>query len=136
MPRRDGIFALLATGVVLVAVVIGFLNLGSPSGQRQAAADRARVDDLRSVAGELHTRWKNELPSSLGKLGAAPGGRPLRITDPVTKQPYEYRLREGTVYEICATFATDSHRPDGAPSFWDHPKGHHCYVLDSIRRPE
>ena len=135
MLREHMLFAGFATALVCAAIVAGFLTLGSPSRQRLAAQDRSRVADLKAVAGEIHSLWKKGPPSALKDLASAPGARNLRVTDPVTGEPYEYTRREGTVYELCATFAAVDRAPGPNPSFWVHPKGRGCYTLDAANRP-
>jgi hypothetical protein len=145
MQRKDTIFVTAATVLVLASVAAGFWTLGSPLRQREAAWDSKRVADLRAIAGEIRAQWTRmdetqarRLPDSLRALVLAPGAQPLNLQDPVTGQPYEYRRREGSAYELCATFARMSNeyrKEAGAlpPSFWDHPRGRQCMVLDAAR---
>jgi hypothetical protein len=50
---------------------------------------------------------------------------------------YEYHPKQGTAYELCATFSWED-RPDGgrrpyAPNFWEHGKGLSCFALDASK---
>jgi len=135
MPRKDRAFAGVATAAVLAVVVLSFLKLGTPSAQRLAALDRVRLENVKALAHELTRAWKTAAPASLQELVSRPDAPPLVLNDPATSQPYEYRRHDGTAHELCATFATDTRRLGGTPSFWDHPKGRYCYALDSKRRP-
>ena len=145
MQRKDTLFVTAATVLVLASVAAGFWTLGSPLRQREAAWDSKRVADLRAIAGEIRAQWTRkdetqarQLPASLRALVSAPGAQPLSLQDPVTGQPYEYRCREGPAYELCATFAraSNEYRKEAAglpPSFWDHPRGRKCFLLDAAR---
>ena len=142
---KDSMFAAVAGAVVCVGLVVGFWTLGSPSTQRDLAADRKRVQDLKSIARAVTKRWKikpvvegRTLPETLKDLVPSDAVYvSLQLTDPVTNGAYEYRVVSGPKFELCATFATDSatsndhpERP-GALSFWNHPKGRHCFALDA-----
>lgn len=145
MRPKNMLFAAVAVALVLAAVALGFRTLGSPTRQREAAWDSVRVTNLRSIAGEIRAQWKRKddaqmrrLPESLRALVLTPGAQPLSLQDPVTGQSYEYQVREGSAYELCATFAraSDEYRglPAGLPpSFWRHESGRRCFVLDAAR---
>jgi len=50
---------------------------------------------------------------------------------------YEYHPKQGTAYELCATFSWED-RPDGgrrpySPNFWEHGKGRSCFALDASK---
>jgi hypothetical protein len=136
--QTDRFFAVAASLIVCAVLVIGVVKLGSPERQREAAADRRRLDDLQSIARAIyyrHTQNPNTqpLPASLGEL---PGGVQQQTADPVTGVPYEYRPGAGTSYQLCATFSTDG-KDDlqgwqpYSREFWSHPKGHHCFELNA-----
>jgi hypothetical protein len=145
MQPKDTIFATAAAVLVLASVAVGFWTLGSPLRQREAAWDSKRVADLRAIAGEIRAQWMRtdetrarQLPASLRALVSVPGAQPLSLQDPVTGQPYEYLRRDGSAYELCAAFArmSDQYPKEAgalSPSFWDHPRGRRCLVLDAAR---
>jgi hypothetical protein len=145
MRPKEASFATAAVALVLAALAFGFWTLGSPVRQQEAAWDTTRVANLRSVAQEIRAQWKRkddapsqQLPVNLDALARAPGAQPLSLEDPVTGQRYQYRAREGSAYELCATFARASEEygkrtPGKAPSFWNHGSGRHCFVLDAAR---
>lgn len=140
--KFDRIFALVAAIAVAIGVVAGFWVLGSPNRQRQIAADRERIQDLRSIVWRLYEDAEKardrgqpvELPESLE-------GRD-RTTDPITDQAYEYRRLSETTYELCAEFATDSSTyplsqapRDQQEKNWRHPQGRHCFKFDVSEDP-
>jgi hypothetical protein len=138
--RINKLCALAATAVVVVVIGTGFTMLGSPRAQRFVSADRQRVEDLQAIARELHLRRGRaggaELPAQLDQVAFGQPGVRLRLKDPETQAPYEYRKQGPANYELCAAFATATEEPpDGRPRFWDHPKGRYCYALDSSVAP-
>ena len=141
--RRNKVFAAAAAVVVLASTSAGFLTLGSPMRQREALWDHRRIGDLRAIAREVRMQWtrsrieNRRLPDNLQTLAAELGAAPLNVTDPLTREPYEYRKRTEQAYELCAVFTAASERRARAgsvpPSPWDHPAGRACFVLDAAR---
>ena len=124
-----------ATSAVFIAVIGGFILLGSPGKQRQLAADRRRLQDLHAIAQKFYNRQRGwieqeekpfELPATLSEQ---------EPRDPLTDEPYEYRLLEAEGrYQLCAKFALPS--PETSRDrFWKHPSGPHCYDLDVTENP-
>ena len=128
---RSGRFAILTAAGAGTALCFGLMTTGIPSVQRHIEADSRRVQDLRSIAGDLNA--KKELPRSLEELRSR---RPtLRVTDPETGKRYEYMSKNDNEYELCATFAADGDQstPPFAGEFWAHPKGRACFSLDKTK---
>ena len=139
--KFDRTFALIAAIAVAVGVVAGFRVLGTPNRQRLIAADRERIQDLRSIAWRLYEDAEKardrgqpvELPESLSERD--------RTTDPITDLAYEYHRLSETAYELCAEFATDSSTyPLSTPrnereNDWRHPQGRHCFEFDLSEEP-
>lgn len=124
-----------ATSAVVVAVVGGFILLGSPGKQRQLEADRRRVQNLHGIARRLYDRRRNwnreeEKPFALPATLSEQDPR-----DPLTDEPYEYRTLEAEgQYQLCAEFALPSPEPH-RDRFWEHPSGRHCFDLDITENP-
>jgi len=121
-----GLSALVVTGML----ILGFLYIGAPSTQRTLRADRKRVQDLYQLTTKINGRWNSndhKLPEHLDELTDA------ALADPVTRLAYEYHVKEGSRYELCATFALSSQRNEAMPqsSAWSHPAGRHCFVIDA-----
>ncbi len=60
------------------------------------------------------------------------------MLDPVTHEPYRYRVVDSLRFELCATFVSaDSVGPfeDRANEFWRHGPGRHCFTFRAPRRP-
>ncbi len=130
---RDLAMAAAALAAVVVALAIGFHELGPRANQRAIRADERRIANLRSIAQSIYFRnqRKKPLPATLSDLPLS--GGPIG-KDPVTNAPHEYHPNFSMAYELCVTFATDSATDeDGFPrsAFWNHTKGRHCYQLDA-----
>src|SRR5207248_11259171 len=127
---------------------IGIGAAGTPSEQRHVEADNRRVQDLRAIAWAIHS-WRqrnglnqpslnqlgNPLPTSLSEL-VGKGINALQALDPETRKPYEYRVRAGRVYELCAAFSGPA-ETDQVPGtrFWNHGKGRTCFTLNASQAP-
>jgi hypothetical protein len=126
---RDLAYAGTLIAAALVSAVAGFWNLGSPATSRLIEADSQRSADLTRIALSLGRAWrdKKQLPASLDDLAPS-----MRIQDPITRQPYEYRVTAEPSYELCAEFAIESPISAGRLGrFSAHPKGKHCFPLDA-----
>jgi hypothetical protein len=137
-PARDRVFLASSAALVLAVATIGFFKLGPPSRQRRLEADRQRVENLRQIQLQISARSRfgplgpaAALPSSLADLQSS--FPRLKITDPVTSQPYVYRVLDGSRYELCAVFEADSKDQlnqtgfGSNPDFWNHPPGPYCF---------
>lgn len=124
---------LLAVGGALVvgAIAAGFMALGSPAEQRLLRLDERRVEDLRGIGASVNAYWQanDRLPDLL-----TDAGRGVELyRDPVSEEPYEYRVLGPQTYELCAEFAR-SFTPESAERAirdWPHPAGRHCFTLNA-----
>jgi hypothetical protein len=127
-----GIFIAAVVIIVVAAVVGGLILIGSPAQERMRRVDAQRVADLSAVAGKVDLYWTRHksLPASLEELSKERSGS-VRLMDPDTKRPYEYRILSDSAYELCADFARDStDQPDAFhKSFWAHGAGKQCFNL-------
>ena len=143
----DRTFVAVSTAAVLIAIVAGFLMLGSPGQQRLISLDSERVNDLSQIASNLVYTVEN--PGNTTPAPQLPESLPASIAsrddlrDPLTKEPYEYRRLNDSAYELCATFATNSTQPepDKTPQLintqWPHPVGRHCFeIAKSASQPK
>ena len=133
--KGQGLLLAIVTAVVIAAVVLGFLVLGTPGKARRETLDRQRVDDLQVVVNHVRAMWnvdsKKPLPATLE--AAMAGERPKsRMRDPVTKELYGYRVLGATKFEVCATFDTEVKEEDleSWNLSWAHPAGRHCFTID------
>ena len=126
-----GVLLIVASVAVVAAIVSGIVELGPPSEERARRLDAKRVADLQQLTGaiEYYRQQKGQLPSSLGDLASLPNLR-AEQHDPVSGQPYGFRLTDTAAYEVCATFDRDSteHVAQGS-EFWAHAPGTHCFTF-------
>lgn len=130
-PGRDRMMAILSTVMVAVLVVIGFTQLGPPSAQRAYRADGQRVQRLYQLSTHIAEYWRSHDKQLPGQLTELPNAS---VTDPITRQPYEYYRGNGSQYQLCTSFAraSDPHEATSpTPSLWVHPAGRHCFSLDA-----
>jgi len=135
-------FALLATAVVVLAIVWGFVVAGSPDTRRQERLDERRLDALQDIQAEIQDLTRDpsrggvrisKLPETLEELQKRARRRKITITDPETGAPYEYRVLDSTRYELCATFTLPRDAQWGV--FWNHLAGRHCFTIDVMDPP-
>ena len=141
------------TGIVLVLVAIvgGFIVVGSPSTQRAIRFDQQRINDLSSIQWQIVNTFQNtgNIPTSITVLNDPISGFIIPV-DPDTKTPYEYIIKGKMEFELCATFSLPSsdisnlnYKPiygvsDMTDSNWSHPEaGRTCFsrTIDPMKYP-
>lgn len=134
-------FGMGATAVVVAAFSIGLGIAGTPAVQRRIEADHRRVQDLRAISQAIHFRYQRDgksgepLPATLSEL-AGKGIQPAQTSDPETGASYEYRVKSGTVYELCAVFSGPQEADQFRQTqFWYHEQGRTCFTLDASTPP-
>jgi type II secretory pathway pseudopilin PulG len=126
---RSTFAALAALIVVAIAIVAAFRVMGSPAEQRLRRLDERRVEDLNrlSDAIQLYDSRHQRLPASLEEIERDQGTDAAR-RDPVTQQPYEYRVDGPKAYSLCAHFDRESLREVGFYATWPHGAGRQCFA--------
>ncbi len=91
--------------VVLIAVIGGFVAVGSPGKQRAIRFDNQRIYDLQNIQGQVLSQWqtKGEVPVSLTELGDSFSGYSVPI-DPEDSSAYGYTKKGPMSFELCSTF--------------------------------
>lgn len=137
MTRRiHATFTFVASMVVACTVAWGFVLVGSPATMRLERFDARRLQDLQTIAREIHSMvvnpnmketLKEPLPKTLEEAATRARNERLNPLDPETGVPYRYAVKNETTFELCATFS----RPRNADSrvFWNHPAGEHCFTI-------
>ena len=124
---------LLAAGALaILALVGGFMLMGSPAKQRLERMDQRRVNDLQRI--EMLVRGQQretgQLPQDLASVAAQPGIG-ASIADPQTGKPYGYVIEGPERFRLCADFATDTaeSRRERRPvaTEWAHGRGTKCF---------
>jgi len=126
--------------LVVAVMLLGLWLAGSPARARRQALDQRREQALLQISQlvESHYRTFRSLPGTLDdlmRIGPRPG---LVLTDPVTRERYDYRAVDSLRYELCASFdAPDSVAPYGgvADPFWRHVAGHACFTFTAAPLP-
>lgn len=133
--------AITASVVVVVMIALGFFLVGSPAQQRKVRFDDQRVSDLSMIQNEItnyYTLKKGSLPEELADLTNSLSGFAVP-TDPATGAQYEYNVKEGLTFELCATFEAQSvggqtdasmpYRAYGVDYYgsWNHGIGRSCF---------
>ncbi len=124
--------------LVVLSIASGFLIIGSPQTQRLYRLDEQRVNDLQSIQSQVinYYQLKQKLPSQLSELNDSLSYYSVPL-DPVSKQPYSYRIKGTLSFELCGTFgapsrASDVSRPAypelSAPDKWQHGMGNTCFA--------
>ncbi len=113
--------------LVIVAIVVGFLIVGSPATQRALRFDQQRVSDLQNIQSQIvYNYWqtKGKVPAKLDDLKDSLSYNSIPV-DPETKKPYVYlngwetEVTAGTNYfELCATFAKESRDDSGRGAYY------------------
>ena len=131
----------LSLGVV-VAVVWGAVLVGSPGTARLQRFDQQRLQDLQTIFREVQSlchdpdiknELKRALPDTLDDLAALARSERINLTDPETGERYVYRVKDGTKYELCATFSLE--RNSDVEVFWNHRSGRHCFTVNALDPP-
>ena len=128
------ILVISVTTVVVAAVIAGLLLLGSPALERMRKLDEQRISDLRAVANAVdrYTNQHNNMPTSLDELSKERGIH-IKLIDPETSHPYEYKITGENSYELCASFSHSSaeDQDQSNEQFWSHNLGRHCFQLEA-----
>ena len=125
------LFALGSSVVVIAAILIGILLIGSPLDERLRRLDQQRINDLRMLSNILSQSYTVEgrLPDELAEL--VNGLQLSRVpTDLETQAQYGYAVTTNDSFQLCAQFSAPSQLDD----FWSHPAGQHCFSLTAESR--
>jgi hypothetical protein len=140
--RTHAGFAVVASVVVAFAIGWGFVLVGSPANRRLEHFDERRLQDLQTIAREIQSMvedrnnkgtLKEPLPKTLEEAAKRARDERLNPRDPATNEPYRFRIKDATTYELCATFGRA--RDSDASVFWNHPAGTHCFTINVLDPP-
>ena len=136
-------FSAVLTLIVIVAIVWGVTIVGLPARARTQRFDQQRLDDLRTIFGEIQLlchdpdikqELKRPLPESLDELALSARSRRVNLLDPETGERYGYSVKDATSYELCARFSDEL--DSDVNVFWNHPAGKHCFTVDALDPPK
>lgn len=132
--------------LVVVAIVFGFIAVGSPTKQRAFKFDSQRVSDLQNIQSQIINYWqtKASLPKTLTDLND-PIANSIIPKDPDTNLSYEYSITNNLQFKLCAVFSLKSqdniNRTIYSPAYigdsWKHDSGRVCFerTIDQQRYP-
>lgn len=142
---RAKLFVWGTVGIVVVAIIAGFVVAGSPFAERMRRFDERRVGDLQTIQWQVVNYWqrKDKLPVAINELRDDISGF-IPPVDPESGSAYEYRATEKLKFELCADFKTSSAEterliPKAAypaylvsessqtPENWSHGTGRVCF---------
>lgn len=105
--------------LVLAAIVLGFVTVGSPQKQRDMRFDSQRVADLQNIQWQVVSYWqtKQKLPISLEDLKDPISGAVIPM-DPETKAAYAYSVKGPLTFSLCADFSRVSQDTKGRGEFY------------------
>ena len=137
--QAETLFIVLSVVAALLAIIGGFIVIGSPGEVRMRRLDQQRTIDLVSISGAVagYRLTHDTLPASLEDLRRASPNRTIPHKDS-TGRAYEYVKRDSFSYELCVAFdtATDQ-RPSEAQSIFDkHASGRQCFSLEARPRAQ
>jgi hypothetical protein len=141
-PKKSRMVGYMVSTVVFASIVAGFVLVGSPAEQRRIRNDETRIQHLQSIQFAILEHWRNTetLPISLETLDD-PLNYHIIEHDPVTGEEYTYRVLDGLIFELCATFESVSlYTKDISRTYppmrerglmlddnWEHEVGQECF---------
>jgi len=133
------IFASVVSVFVIMAIVGGFIVMGSPSTIRKIKFDQTRVYDLQNIQAQTLNFWqqKRVLPNTLAELNN-PVVNYLVPKDPVAGTDYIYEKTGDLSFKLCAQFEAESVNAESdmrgpyyegkeVMSNWQHGVGQICF---------
>ena len=132
------VFGAGLTLAALLAVIAGFMMIGSPNHVRKQELDRIRSSELAAISGAVSTYRSTHaaLPAQLSDLSHG-ATLDIALKDPEGR-PYGFAVRGPYTYELCADFSLSSeNEPEDRPPqmiFTRHPAGYYCFQLEARPR--
>lgn len=135
------LMGIIASIVVAVVLIGGFIVVGSPASQRLARFDAQKVTDLQGIQSEIvYSFWqqKGRLPKDLSELNDPISGFKIP-RDPQSGEMYTYEPGEGLSFKLCATFNKETTSLQGEQIMyaaypisntnesWKHGSGKTCF---------
>ena len=99
--------------LVIAAIVVGFMVIGSPRTQRLMKYDQAKVSDLQNLASQVRSFYEisKVLPTSLEQMSQSNSYGGYSFLDTQTQKPYTYKIVSDGIFEVCAEFNLDGTVP-------------------------
>lgn len=144
--KESKLYALGATVLVVVVLVLGLQNSDTPQETRDMRLDDQQVQNLMDMEWRIndHFNLTKTLPENVEMLYV---GVEVPVA-PEGRQAYEYNILDADTYELCATFAyasqqtgSDVTRPamteqtesmKNPYTNWDHTAGQTCFERTAV----
>lgn len=130
-------WAIVATLVVIISIILGFVALGSPKTQQMIREDGQAVQTLQSIDSDVRYYVQNTdvLPTSLDDLyqSVYAYGNPSTYTN----EGLTYRVVDADTFELCATFNLPSQGISSSAyeDPWFHSEGTSCFTRNVTDAP-
>jgi len=129
--------SIIGLAVVIASFIVGLSFIDSPKTTRLKNEDNAISNNLSTVQGNLNQYYDlyEKLPSDLSVL-ISDGQLYIReadIVNPVTKEPFSYRIVSADSYELCTRFNL-SNKEEETKSYdifgggWIYEAGENCFT--------
>ena len=133
-------YALIASLLVIVSLVVGFTHTETPSEVRERNIDVQQISDLQGIQShiEMYYQMNNRLPEELEE--AYNGLEVPTVSE--GREEYDYLKTSETNFKLCAQFALPSSKSDAMqyaqpiimepsmiknPYSWEHKAGDWCF---------
>jgi heme/copper-type cytochrome/quinol oxidase subunit 2 len=144
------IWVICSSVAILIAIILGFSVIGSPSTQRMIRYDNQKVSDLQNIQWQVVNYWQRKeiLPTKIEDMIDPISGYSLP-SDPQSGEMYVYRKTGLMSFELCAKFNKESNastnqmtmmpakRGEGFTENWMHGMGEKCFerIIDPLLYP-
>lgn len=133
--KKNTIAIIIFSVLVVLTIIYGFLDGGSPRAAQEKRYDDKRIQDIQNIRSWVgsYYRTNQALPSTTSQafqLNNSSGGQVAPV-DPETNLEYSYQIIGSKEYKLCSTFATDTIKD--TPTYlseYAHPKGLHCFTFN------
>ena len=121
--------------IVLIAFVTSMFIVESPTETRKRKLDDRVINNFYQIDGSINSYYKKyeKLPEAIEDLKEEYNYITTEeLTNPVTKELYEYKIVSGDEYELCTTFQFSSKEEDKkdhdpyVDKMWIHEAGYDC----------
>jgi len=136
---KSKIFALVASVVVTLALIAGFVTSPSPAEVREMRIDSNMITALQNIQWRVEDYYQTNKTIPVD-LEAAYNGLDIP-TAPTEREPYQYEVTGETTYKLCATFARDVsiNSNYNYPMYeinynWDYRVGYYCFERELEKR--
>jgi len=119
--------------IVIIVFVIALLIVESPAETRKRKLDNAIINNFSQIDSAMSNYYYDyqKLPENLDNLVADSDFLTEEyILDPVTKEKFDYNIKDNNTYELCANFQTSNKEDRDDYNYynkaWLHDAGYQC----------